>query len=118
MDVKRIGVLGLVLILVYMGYQSIQVGIAYVQVQNIVDSKAHEARMDRLTAEEIRLGIVEHMNTVNTDLPYEMVIHVSGLDDPDDTVRIELEYTDELNLHFWAYPIDLTVTGTAEPPEE
>ena len=28
MDVKRIGVLGLVLILVYMGYQSIQVGIA------------------------------------------------------------------------------------------
>ena len=47
-----------------------------------------------------------------------MVVHVSGLDDPDDTVRIELEYTDELNLHFWAYPIDLTVTGTADPPEE
>jgi len=118
MDLKRIGVVFLVAILMYVGFQAMHLTIAYVQVQNIVESKAHEARIDHLSAEEIRAAIVDHMNTTNTDLPYDMVIGVTGLEYADDTVRIELKYTAELNLHVWVLPIDLTVVGTADPPQE
>ncbi len=118
MSLNRIFVLFAVVAIAFVGYQAVQIGVTYVQVQNVVDTKALDARMDDLSEEDIRWGIVDHMNTLNTDLPYEMVVGVSGLEHPEDTVRIELEYTDELNLHFWVIPIDITVVGTAAPPQE
>ncbi|MEE2788274.1 MAG: hypothetical protein VX589_13105 [Myxococcota bacterium] len=103
-------------VLIYVAVQFSVVWVNYAQLGTILDAEALEARRHRHTEKTIIDNVISHMNRTATNLPIEFDIGVSGTDNRDEPIEIEMDYVDVVDLHLVAVPINLTVTGIARPP--
>ena len=106
----------LVGVLIYIAVQFSVVWVNYAQLGNILDSEALEARRYRHSEQTIIDNVISHMNRTATHLPKEFDIGVAGTDNRAETIEIEMDYVEVVDLHLIKVPISLTVTGTAKPP--
>ena len=102
--------------LVYVAVQFSVVWVNYAQIGNILDTEALEARRHRHSEQTIIDNVISTMNRTATQLPNEFDIGVSGTKNRDETIEIEMDYVEVVDLHLIKVPISLTVTGTADPP--
>ena len=88
------------------------------QIKNILETEALEARRYKHSEEQIIQNVISHMNRTNTDLPEEFDIGVDGAGKPDRTLVIEMDYESGVDLHFWEVVMNMTATADAKPPIE
>ena len=118
MNLKNLLITAGIIVLVYVGIQFASALVGHMQIKNILETEALEARRYKHSEEQIIQNVISHMNRTNTDLPEEFDIGVDGAGKPDRTLVIEMDYESVVDLHFWEVVMNMTATADAKPPIE
>ncbi len=100
----------------------IQVSLVYVnrmQIKNIMDGEALDARRQNRTptAEELEGLIMQRSKSTSANIPEDIQFEIDIPKDlREDNIVITATYVDEVNLFVYKHPWPVTVTSVSEPP--
>lgn len=116
MTAKRV-VAGLVIALVlFVGVKFSLVYVNYLQLKNIMQSEALDARRQKSGAAEIESGIYTRLSTSSAFLPEDVKFDFEGIGEPDEDLVVYANYTEVVDLLVTKVPMKMSIEAIASPP--
>lgn len=118
MTPKRIAVVALIGVLLFVGVKFSLVYINYLQLRSIMGSEALDARRTDASESEIENRIYARVDDGSAELPEDVEFSFEGVGEPEETLIVYANYTQEVDLLVTKVQMKMDIEAKAEPPLE
>ncbi|MEZ4431923.1 MAG: hypothetical protein R3F65_05875 [bacterium] len=116
MTAKRVAIGLLIAVVLFVGVKFSLVYVNYLQLKNIMESEALDARRSKSGPAEIESGIYTRIDTSSAFLPEDVKFEFEGVGRPDEELVVYADYTEVVDLIVVKVPMKMSIEAVAAPP--
>lgn len=116
MTMKRVLWAAVIGVVLFVGVKFSLVYVNYLQLKNIMQSEALDARRSKATEGEIESAIWSRIDASSATLPEDVAFDYEGVGRPDEDLVVYADYVDVVDLVVTKVPMKMSIAAVAEPP--